>query len=178
MELTLGGLNERVRTGGPSVIADLYGDAPVIALRPAAGGVVDEGGGTQRFRLPRPKDETHAGTMVSPWAATAQRDTIVYPLRKSDRNPFAGVLAIGRKMSNDIVLASTEVSKIHAMLIQTPDGWALKDGGSRSGTFLNFQRLASNVDFPLSSGDQLRFADIQGMFLTQEQLKTLLTLVR
>lgn len=178
VEHTLAGLNELVRTNGPGALADVCGGASVFALRPAAGGIVDEGGGTQRFRIPREMDETQEGTMVSPWAATAQRDTVVYPLRKSDRNPFAGVIAIGRKLSNDIVLASVEVSKVHSMVIQTADGWAVRDNGSRNGTFLNFERLAPNVDFPLTSGDQLRFAHIQGMFLDPEQLRTLLTLVR
>jgi hypothetical protein len=178
VEKTLSGLTELLARSGPQALEELYGDDSVLALRPATGAIVGELGGTQRFRIPRAKNETSAGGIVSPWAATAQKDTIVYPLRKSDRNPFAGVIAVGRRMTSDIVLASSEVSKDHALLKRTADGWALRDSGSRNGTSINFERVASNVDFSLAAGDQLRFADIQGMFLTQPQLVTLLSLVR
>jgi ABC transport system ATP-binding/permease protein len=46
-------------------------------------------------------------------------------------------LAIGRDSANDVVLDDPNVSRFHAEVVSVPDGWELRDLGSRNGTRLN-----------------------------------------
>lgn len=46
-------------------------------------------------------------------------------------------LRIGRSTSNDLILTDTAVSRAHAEVISSPDGYYLVGMGSRNGTFLN-----------------------------------------
>ena len=60
---------------------------------------------------------------------------------------------LGRDVSNDIVLADTEVSRQHARITKTPGGYVYEDLGSTNGSFINGERLlAPRV---LKSGDLL-----------------------
>lgn len=52
-------------------------------------------------------------------------------------------LTIGRDVTNDIVIADTEVSRQHARINRTPGGHVLEDLGSTNGTFVNGDRLVS-----------------------------------
>src|SRR5262245_53607445 len=54
----------------------------------------------------------------------------VLPVVKSARNPYSDRISIGRSRSNDLVLLSPQVSKLHAHLLPGPDGsWDLRDAG-------------------------------------------------
>lgn len=46
-------------------------------------------------------------------------------------------LTIGRDHANDVVLDDPNVSRFHAEVVSVPDGWELRDLGSRNGTRLN-----------------------------------------
>lgn len=46
-------------------------------------------------------------------------------------------LTIGRDSANDVVLGDPNVSRFHAEVVSVPDGWELRDLGSRNGTRLN-----------------------------------------
>jgi predicted component of type VI protein secretion system len=60
---------------------------------------------------------------------------------------------MGRDVSNDIVLADTEVSRQHARITKTPGGYVFEDLGSTNGCFINGERLlAPRV---LKAGDLL-----------------------
>jgi predicted component of type VI protein secretion system len=48
---------------------------------------------------------------------------------------------LGRDVSNDIVLADTEVSRQHARITKTPGGFVYEDLGSTNGSFINGERL-------------------------------------
>jgi hypothetical protein len=48
---------------------------------------------------------------------------------------------MGRDVSNDIVLADTEVSRQHARITKTPGGFVFEDLGSTNGSFINGERL-------------------------------------
>ena len=52
------------------------------------------------------------------------------------------VLTIGRDPISDIVIEDPEISRHHAKLTQTPDGFELQDMGSTNGTFVDGQRLS------------------------------------
>ena len=96
-----------------------------------------------------------------------QGDGLVVPLIKSDRNPFFGVVAVGRGESCDIQLSSQEVSKHHALFRASPDGWLIQDASSRNGTFVNHLRLTPKHDHRVNPGDQVRFADVLAESYTQ-----------
>jgi len=47
------------------------------------------------------------------------------------------------------------ISRLHAVLIATADGWAVLDPGSANGTSLNGTDIGNDVQFPLHDGDQI-----------------------
>jgi class 3 adenylate cyclase/type II secretory pathway predicted ATPase ExeA len=79
--------------------------------------------------------------------------------RVFDLDAAGARITIGRRAANDIALSwDGEVSRHHAALERTEEGWALVDEGmSRNGSYINGRRVAGrNV---LSDGDVLRFGD-------------------
>ncbi len=87
---------------------------------------------------------------------------IFKPLSKEVENGFIvdcdlnARLTIGRKDSNDIVLAFRNVSSFHA-IVECVDGIVyVEDLNSTNGTFVNGQKVDGRV--PLKNGDRVRFA--------------------
>ncbi len=70
----------------------------------------------------------------------------VYELNKD-------IVALGRDITNDIVINDPEVSRHHCRLTRTPTGFTLEDLGSTNGTFVNGQRLTAAR--PLMNGDMI-----------------------
>jgi pSer/pThr/pTyr-binding forkhead associated (FHA) protein len=62
----------------------------------------------------------------------------------------AGRLRIGRQPDNDMVLDDPLISRRHAEVRRTPQGWQLVDLNSSNGTFVNGRRVSSAV---LAPGD-------------------------
>jgi sigma-B regulation protein RsbU (phosphoserine phosphatase) len=62
------------------------------------------------------------------------------------------VFTIGRSDGHDLQLAGTEVSRDHAEIIATADGFVLRDRGSRYGTFVNRERVTERR---LAHGDRM-----------------------
>ena len=48
------------------------------------------------------------------------------------------------------------ISRMHAMIRKTKNGYKITDLGSSNGTWLESQRLAAKQAYPLSSGDRIR----------------------
>jgi len=63
------------------------------------------------------------------------------------------VVAIGRDSSNQVRLTDTEVSRRHAELRETPEGFRLTDKGSANGTFVNSKPIK---DVLLKPGDHVQ----------------------
>lgn len=59
---------------------------------------------------------------------------------------------IGRDAGNPVQLSMPEVSKQHAFLKRTPEGWCVRDLGSRNGLFLNGSKVREAL---LQDGDKL-----------------------
>jgi pSer/pThr/pTyr-binding forkhead associated (FHA) protein len=67
-------------------------------------------------------------------------------------------LTIGRGPSNDLPLeADTKVSRLHAVLERYQSGWAIRDLGSRNGTYVNGERLLA--ERVLRPGDEVTIGD-------------------
>jgi pSer/pThr/pTyr-binding forkhead associated (FHA) protein len=52
---------------------------------------------------------------------------------------------IGRSMDCDIVVDNLGVSRHHCSIVKDGEGWALVDGGSNNGTFINGQKIHRHV---------------------------------
>ncbi|MGD2207635.1 MAG: FHA domain-containing protein, partial [Anaerolineae bacterium] len=68
----------------------------------------------------------------------------------------ASEVVIGRGEASDFVLAEHGVSRRHARLRQTPQGWTLTDLGSTNGTFVNERQLGGHQSYLLRPGDRIR----------------------
>src|SRR6266699_1387874 len=83
------------------------------------------------------------------------------------KGPFGQVdlgptpLTIGRIPGNQLVLAEPKVSSHHAEIRSQGQDYAIIDLGSTNGTFVNDQRLASNVPRMLRTGDTIGIGDIR-----------------
>jgi len=64
----------------------------------------------------------------------------------------ASEILIGRKGDADVVLNNQHVSRHHAKLVKTTDGYTLQDLGSTHGTFINESRVETQV---LKHGDKI-----------------------
>jgi len=51
------------------------------------------------------------------------------------------VFTLGRQGDNDLVLLDNRISRRHAQILQTPEGFQIEDCGSRHGTFVNGERV-------------------------------------
>lgn len=64
---------------------------------------------------------------------------------------------VGRAEGNSICLTERNVSRSHAVLRRTPQGWQVEDLQSYNGTYVNGARVVDVV--PLQSGDIVQLAD-------------------
>jgi len=72
-------------------------------------------------------------------------------------DPEASVVVVGRSSGCDVQLADGMVSRRHAQLRRTDEGWRVVDLLSTNGTYLNGRRISSADALP---GDQVSFADV------------------
>lgn len=70
---------------------------------------------------------------------------------------------IGRRDSNDLRLAGSEVSRDHAEIVLEDGRFVLRDRGSRYGTFVNGEQVTEHV---LTSGDRVRLGRGGGAEMT------------
>ena len=72
-----------------------------------------------------------------------------------ERVPFR----IGRRAESDLVLSHGEVSRDHAEVVAVGSGYAIRDRGSRYGTFVNDEPVTERA---LGDGDRIRLGRIGG----------------
>ena len=66
---------------------------------------------------------------------------------------------LGRRADSDLVLSQGEVSRDHAEILAAGSGYAIRDRGSRFGTFINDQAVTERV---LADGDRIRLGRTGG----------------
>jgi hypothetical protein len=71
---------------------------------------------------------------------------------------------IGRSPECDVFLDDVTVSRRHAVVLRTEEGFSIEDQGSLNGTFLNRRRIESA---PLEDGDEVQIGKYRLTFLAR-----------
>jgi serine/threonine protein kinase len=128
------------------------------ALRKAAGTLIER----REIAAPASVDADVVKTVTDPpeyaalnaiWASKEDRLTVTRNLPHSLNRQ---IITIGRSENNDIVLEDTAVSRLHAQLEQTPQGWTVRDLGSQNGTYLVGKPLLPDIPEEWHSHQTLR----------------------
>jgi hypothetical protein len=92
-------------------------------------------------------------------------------IEKSERNPYADRISVGRANTCDVVVRHPSVSKLHAHFLRSGSGWAIRDANSKNGVSVNGVRLTAATAAPLQPDDKLtiglveaRFVDARGLY--------------
>jgi putative peptide zinc metalloprotease protein len=108
----------------------------------------------------------HCGT-PRPGATTAQ---VAAPVLRAEREPERALAltkpetTIGRAAGNDLVLDDPSVSRAHAALRRTEDGFLLADLGSANGVTVNGRRVDVGEPVLLPDPATIRIGDVQLRF--------------
>ena len=163
--MTLRGLKEeRLERGA---FMEQYGSA-VLVVGPGASGPKDQILTQVLAPLP-PTDKFRSEELR---AEGSRGDAEVIPLVKSDRNPFEGMITVGRAGNNDVVLEHASISKMHAIFHHGGgDEWRLEDRNSTNGTFMDDTPLPGGERRRIPDGATLRFGgELEAQFLLPESL--------
>ncbi|MBI3179389.1 MAG: FHA domain-containing protein [Deltaproteobacteria bacterium] len=118
------------------------------------------------------KEVAAEGFRLSPRVASSD----VFAVVKGVDNPWPERISVGRARNNDIVLADSSVSKLHAHFRLAEDGgYGVADAGSRNGTLVNSRRLGVSEAALLKSGDTVVFGRVSVTFLDAGALFDLIT---
>jgi pSer/pThr/pTyr-binding forkhead associated (FHA) protein len=71
---------------------------------------------------------------------------------QGQKHPFRSQLTIGRRSDNTIRLIDVKVSRNHAKIVATGEGFLIEDMKSSNGTFVNGEKVESRC---LKSGDTI-----------------------
>jgi len=96
------------------------------------------------------KAGAEAGVPQTWWLVSEQME---FPLRAG------GITRLGRARTNDFQLEGVRVSRFHAEIAHSPEGYFLVDKGSTNGTFLNEEKIPAEKLHSLRVGDRVRFGD-------------------
>jgi FHA domain-containing protein len=141
---TMAELAVRLRDGGEDALVDALGPFVLVSF-----GGRDGTAGGWTFSTKSVQSPMAPGAVAPDLGGS-----LVYPLRKRG-STFAGTILLGRASSNDVCMASSTVSKLHARIQLTADGFKLEDAGSSNGTFLEGERVREPVT--VYPGDTLHF---------------------
>jgi hypothetical protein len=132
--------------------------APVLLLEPY------EEGKHGTVDTPEPMAATMADAAVTAQQVfTGAAAGLVHPnarvdcLGKSKRNPFEGLVTLGRARNNDIILSSATVSKLHAIFRYVDGQWFVQDKNSTNGVYIDGVRIPPGEERAVNDGARLRF---------------------
>lgn len=99
----------------------------------------------------------------------------VCPLVKTDANPYADRISVGRTANCDIVIESEHVSKLHAHFRHDEEaGWTVTDLNSSNGTGVNGRLAPQMTPVPLADGDYLQMGPLRLRFVKPHRLHAML----
>ena len=99
------------------------------------------------------------------FASAMERGVLVVRGGDQDGLRFAlsdRLTSLGRSVENDVSLDDITVSRRHAVLELTPDGFTVHDNGSLNGTYVNQQRVTTCA---LEHGDEIQVGKFHFLFL-------------
>src|SRR6185437_14988945 len=123
-------------------------------------------------RAAAPASEQHGQTMIYSTSARVrgpveaaqlarpQRALLAIAGRRLLLPPQGGV--VGRSRDCDVVLEDSGISRRHAELRPTPDGWEIEDLGSTNGIVVNGLQVSGRQ--PLRGGDRIEFGSTEAVF--------------
>ena len=94
----------------------------------------------------------------------------VYPLAKKPGASFPDRITIGRTSNNDVVIADTSISRLHAYIRRDGRNWVVADAGSKNGSWLKGGVLEPRKERALPSRAVLRFGDVDLTFYSADDL--------
>ena len=126
-------------------------------------------GSAGRSRESRPAGDTGPRT-VTPASRPVRVMTTSMAASPDRRQPYSlqfprgggDQFSIGRDASCDLAIADMTVSRLHAQLERTSDGWLLADLESTNGTRVNGWRVRGKV--PVRAGDLVSFGNLEVIF--------------
>jgi hypothetical protein len=144
-------------TGGSPPRDDEHVDAE--ALRAALEGETREGAGVFTSR----EDEKTATSFAPPPVIPAARGAATVYVLDAVRGS-GDALVLGRDAEADVVVAEMSVSREHAELVASDEGFTIRDLGSSNGLEVN-GRAAPAEAYLLSSGDVVAMGDVEFVYL-------------
>jgi FHA domain/Domain of unknown function (DUF1707) len=129
----------------------LHADLPAAPQQPGRPGRAAALLGRLRAALPWVPRRMAPSRPAPPAVRPAPPVPLAFP--RGDRDSFS----IGRSGGCDLAIADMTVSRVHATLERTADGWLLTDLGSTNGTRVNGWRVRSPV--PVRAEDVVSFGD-------------------
>ncbi len=114
-------------------------------------------------------------TLMQPRPGETRRYAgLVAPIQKRPGNPFGDMIFLGRTRACDLTVNLSTVSKLHAYFTRSRGSWHVVDKGSTNGTFVAEARLTPNQPTLITSGNRLRFGDLEATFADPRDLVTAL----
>jgi pSer/pThr/pTyr-binding forkhead associated (FHA) protein len=77
-------------------------------------------------------------------------------------------ITLDRRADNDIFVDETTVSRRHALIMETPAGFVLRDLNSTNGTFLNRDKV-DTTERVLKHGDRIQLAGSETVFVFRQE---------
>ncbi len=144
--------------------------APAALVRDRKPGGGAGGSGAQTLTLDDEREDTgvsqveYVSDETLPFGKDVPDELEVYPLTKKPGASFPDRITIGRTANNDVVVADSSISRLHAYVKRVGDDWMVADAGSKNGSWLKGAELVARKEQPLASRALLRFGDVDVTF--------------
>lgn len=97
-------------------------------------------------------------------------DLQIFPLSKKPGASFPDRITIGRTTNNDVVIADSSISRLHAYVRREGAGWLVADAGSKNGSWVRGEALEPRREKSLPSRGLLKLGDVDLTFYTAHDL--------
>ena len=92
----------------------------------------------------------------------------VFPVKKTENNPFSSKIIIGRTATQDIIIDSSSISKFHAYFEIKEGKYLFYDKGSTNGSKLNNMELEASMSVMVRNNDIISLASLNYTFYYAE----------